>query len=125
MADIRPSIVRAEERRVALATAGMQREEAYADDERWLGFVRTDADIEGGCHHHGERDSFIYVLRGSISIDFGPGGRDRITAHPGDFIFNPARMVHREITGHEPGELIVLRLGPGPQVVNVEGPDPG
>jgi uncharacterized RmlC-like cupin family protein len=125
MADIRPSIVRAEERRVAPATAGMQREEAYADDERWLGFVRTDPDIEGGWHHHGERDSYIYVLRGSISIDFGPRGRDRITAHPGDFIFNPARMVHREITGHEPGELIVMRLGPGPQVVNLEGPDPG
>jgi len=98
----------------------MQREEAFSDDERWLGFVRTDASIEGGWHHHGERDSYIYVLRGTVSIGFGPGGRDRLTAHPGDFIFNPARMVHREV----PGELIVMRLGPGSQVVNVEGPDP-
>jgi uncharacterized RmlC-like cupin family protein len=123
MPDARPSVVRAKERRVAPATAGMQREEAYSDDERWLGFVRTDPGIEGGWHHHGERDSYIYVLRGSISIDFGPGGRDRLAARPGDFIFNPARMVHREVTGSEPGELIVVRLGPGPQVVNVEGPD--
>jgi uncharacterized RmlC-like cupin family protein len=118
-----PSLVRAEERRVAPATAGMQREEAFADEERWLGFVRTDPGIEGGWHHHGERDSYIYVLRGTIHIDFGPRGRDRITAHPGDFIFNPARMIHREVTGSEPGELIVVRLGPGPQVINVEGPD--
>jgi uncharacterized RmlC-like cupin family protein len=124
MANVRPSIVRAAERRVAPATAGMQREEAFAEDERWLGFVRTDAGIEGGWHHHGERDSYIYVLRGTISIDFGPGGRNRITAQSGDFIFNPAHFVHREVTGHEPGELIVMRLGPGPQVINVEGPDP-
>ncbi len=75
----------------------MQREEAFSDDERWLGFVRTDASIEGGWQHHGERDSYIYVLRGTVSIGFGPGGRDRLTAHPGDFIFNPARMVHREV----------------------------
>lgn len=123
MAEV-PCIVRAAERRVAPPTAGMQREEAFADDERWLGFVRTDPDIEGGWHHHGERDSYIYVLRGTIHIDFGPGGRDRITAHSGDFIFNPARVVHREVTGSEPGELIVVRLGSGPHVVNVGGPDP-
>jgi hypothetical protein len=31
---------------------------------------------------------------------------------------------NRGITGPEPGEMIVTRLGSGPQVVNVDGPDP-
>ena len=91
----RPAVVRAEERRVAPATAGMQREEAFSDDERWLGFVRTDADIEGGWHHHGERDSYIHVLQGTVSIDFGPGGRDRLTARPGCALAGLIRLARR------------------------------
>jgi uncharacterized RmlC-like cupin family protein len=42
----------------------------------------------------------------------------------GDFIFNPARVVHREITApEEPAEFFVVRVGTGPQNVNVDGPD--
>jgi hypothetical protein len=39
-------------------------------------------------------------------------------------IFNPARMVHRETTGDEPAEVFLVRVGTGPQTVNVDGPDP-
>ncbi|HEX5827774.1 MAG TPA: hypothetical protein VFY23_09660 [Candidatus Limnocylindrales bacterium] len=46
-------------------------------------------------------------------------------ASAGDFIFNPARMVHREITAPgEQAEFFVVRVGSGPQNVNVDGPDP-
>lgn len=39
--------------------------------------------------------------------------------------FVPAGVVHRETTGPEgPGEAFVLRVGTGPQNVNVDGPDP-
>jgi hypothetical protein len=38
----------------------------------------------------------------------------------------PAGVVHRETTGPErPGEAFVLRIGTGPQNVNVDGPEPG
>lgn len=94
-------------------------------DDRWVGWVRTEAALAGGWHHHGDRDSYIYVLRGALAIEFGPGGRERIEAGAGDFIFNPARMVHREITAPgDPAELFVVRVGPGPQNVNVDGTDP-
>jgi uncharacterized RmlC-like cupin family protein len=66
------------------------------------------------------------VLRGAVTVEFGPGGAERVTAVAGDFIFNPANMVHREITSaEEPAEFFVVRIGPGPQTVNVDGPEPG
>ena len=105
-------------------TPGMERREVFDHLDRWVGWVRTDAGLAGGWHHHGDRDSYIYVLRGRVRIEYGPGGRDEVRAAAGDFVFNPARMVHREITEpDEPAEFFVVRVGSGPQNVNVDGPD--
>lgn len=107
------------------ATAGMDRRQLLDHEDRWIGWVRTDAGIAGGWHHHGDRDSYVYILRGAVTIEYGPGGRDRIMATAGDLIFNPRGLVHREITGPgEPAELLVVRIGPGPLNINVDGPDP-
>jgi uncharacterized RmlC-like cupin family protein len=106
-------------------TAGMDRREVVADGERWVGWLRTEPGLSGGWHTHGERDSYIYMISGEMRIDFGPGGRESVTAKAGDFIVNPAGMVHRETTGPgDPAEAMVVRVGPGPLTVNVEGPDP-
>jgi uncharacterized RmlC-like cupin family protein len=106
-------------------TSGMDRREILDDGDRWLGWLRTDAGLAGGWHHHGDRDSYIYVISGSIAIDFGPGGRDRVEANAGDVVVNPKAVVHREVTGpDEPVTAFVVRVGPGPLTVNVEGPDP-
>ncbi len=105
-------------------TPGMDRRQLLDQEGCWVGWVRTDAGLAGGWHHHGARDSYIYVLRGTVTIEYGPAGGERVTAVAGDFIFNPARMVHREITApDEPAELFVVRVGTGPQNVNVDGPD--
>ena len=86
--------------------------------------MRSDEGFAGGWHHHGDRDSYIYVLRGRVTIEYGPVGREAVSAAAGDFIFNPAGMVHREITAPgEPAEFFVVRVGSGPQNVNVDGPD--
>jgi uncharacterized RmlC-like cupin family protein len=106
-------------------TAGMDRRQVFDDGERWVGWLRTEPGLSGGWHTHGERDSYIYLIRGEMRIDFGPGGRKSVTARAGDFIVNPAGMVHRETTGPgDPAEAVVVRVGPGPLTVNVEGPDP-
>lgn len=105
-------------------TSGMDRRVVFADDAAWVGWVRTEPGIAGGWHHHGEHDSYIYVIRGSIIIEFGPGGRERVEAGEGDVIRNPARMIHREITpAGAPVEALVVRVGSGPLNVNVDGPD--
>ena len=98
-------------------TAGMDRRQLIDRDGAWAGWLRTEPQLAGGWHHHGDRDSYIFVARGTIAIEFGPGGR-------GDFVYNPARMIHREVTGDEPVEAFVLRVGQGPLNVNVDGPDP-
>jgi uncharacterized RmlC-like cupin family protein len=51
-----------------------------------------------------------------VTIQYGPTGREQATAAAGNFIFCPARMVHREITApDEPAEFFVVRVGTGPQ----------
>jgi uncharacterized RmlC-like cupin family protein len=102
----------------------MDRRQLLDAGERWFGYVRTEARMAGGWHTHGERDSYIYMVSGSIHVDYGPGGRKRVTARAGDLVVNPAHMVHREVTDDEAAELFVVRVGPGPLNVNVDGPDP-
>ncbi len=127
MDQARPIVIRASGGEVAPgpSTSGMERRGIMDEGGAWVGWVRAEAGLAGGWHHHGDRDSYIYVLGGAVTIEFGPGGRDEVKAMAGDFIFTPARMVHREITGSdEQAEFFVVRVGTGPQNVNVAGPDP-
>jgi uncharacterized RmlC-like cupin family protein len=122
----RPFVIRAGQGQAGPSTPGMERLTLLERPDAWAGWVWTDAGVAGGWHHHGGHDSYIYLLRGSITIDFGPGGRESVTAGPGDFIFNPANLVHRETTHpDQDAEVFVVRVGGGPHLVNVEGPDPG
>ncbi len=105
-------------------TPGMDRRELLDHDDRWVGWVRTDPGVAGGWHHHGDRDSYVYVLNGRVIIEYGPVGQDRMEGAAGDLIFNPRRVVHREITPpDEPAEVLVVRIGPGPLNINVDRPD--
>ncbi|HJP87552.1 MAG TPA: cupin domain-containing protein [Candidatus Limnocylindrales bacterium] len=105
-------------------TPGMDRRQLLQGEGYWVGWVRTDAGMAGGWHHHGEHDSHIYVLRGAITIEYGPAGLEHVTAAAGDYIFNPAGIVHREITAPDDvAEMFVVRIGRGAQTVNVEGPE--
>lgn len=126
MDDRRPIVVRSADALPSPgpATAGMERREILVDGDRWIGWVKTDAGMAGGWHHHAERDSYVYVISGSIDVEFGPGGNERVTGRPGDVIVNPRGVIHREVTGSDgPAELLVMRVGPGPLTVNVEGPE--
>lgn len=103
----------------------MERRQLFERNGRWAGWIRTDAGVAGGWHHHGQHDSYIYILRGSLTIDYGPGGRESVLVTAGDFIFNPAGIVHRETTSPDGDvEAFLVRVGDGPQLVNVDGPEP-
>lgn len=105
------------------ATAGMVREKALDEAGAWVGIVRTAPQRPSGWHHHGEHDTFVYVQSGAIEFEFGPGGREQVEAGPGDFVHVPAGVVHREVNpAGEEGSLILVRVGSGPPVVNVDGP---
>ena len=89
----------------------------------WAGFARTDAGMVSGWHHHGDYESAIYVLTGSLRVEFGSGGEESIDAGPGDFVFVGEGVVHRESNpSAEEATFIVVRAEEGEPVVNVEGP---
>lgn len=118
-------IVRREVDRAAegLATAGMSRFEAFDDGDRWVGYTTTTPGVMSGWHHHGEHDTYFYMIRGSIDLEFGAEGQERVTARAGDFVCVPAGAIHREGTpSGEAGEAVVVRVGKGPTVFNVDGP---
>jgi uncharacterized RmlC-like cupin family protein len=106
-------------------TAGMMREQAIAIPGMWAGLVKTEAHETTGWHHHADYDTSIYVVSGSLRMESGPGGSQLVEAGPGDFLHVPKGAIHREGNpGDEESQLVVVRAGHGPAVVNVDGPAP-
>lgn len=104
-------------------TPGMVREEAIVLDDVWSGRALTEPGATSGWHHHGEHDTVVYVVRGAFRVESASGVVD---GRAGDFVHVPAHTVHRESnpTG-EPAEVVLVRRGSGPVVVNVDGPATG
>ena len=60
-----------------------------------------------------------------MMVEFGPGGSELVEVGEGDFIYIPARLIHRESVAAEGGEGALVRVGGvGATVFNVQGPDP-
>ena len=115
--------IRPGDRDPADPTSGMVREQAIAIDGLWSGFVRTDPGMVSGWHHHGEHDTSIFVVEGSMRVEFGPSGAEAIDAVAGDFVHVPRHVVHREANlGGTTSHLVVTRAGQGVTTVNVDGP---
>jgi uncharacterized RmlC-like cupin family protein len=114
------------ERTVGAATPGMVREQAFATDGLWAGYVRTAAGMVSGWHHHGAYETTIYVLSGRLSMEFGPEGGRTLEAGPGDFLYVAPGAIHREGNPTDAeSQIIVVRSGSGEPVFNVEGPERG
>ena len=106
-------------------TPGMRREQAISVDGLWAGLVHTDPGAASGWHHHGQHETSLYVVSGTLRMSFGPGGLEQLDAGPGEFVHIPAGTVHRE--ANPTGEMslaVIARAGRGAPTVNVEGPDP-
>ena len=107
-------------------TPGMRREQAIETEGMWAGFASVEAGVVSGWHHHGDYESAIYVLAGGLTMEFGPGGAESLSAGPGDFVLVEREAVHREINlGDVSCDAIVVRAGTGAAVINVDGPEPG
>ena len=112
------------DRKAGPPTPGMYRQQAFATDDVWAGFARTEPGTESGWHHHGEFESVIYVLTGSLRMESGVGGLNIVEAGPGDFMLVPKGVVHREGNpSEEPADIVVVRAGRGESTFNVEGPE--
>lgn len=118
-------VIRPADRTDTPQTAGMTREEAVIGSGFWSGFATAEPGSVSGWHH-GDHDSVIYVAAGTFRVAFGAGGGKVVDAAAGDFMLIPKGVVHREENpGEEPSELVVVRVGTGDPVFNVDGPEPG
>jgi uncharacterized RmlC-like cupin family protein len=122
MASVR--LMRAEDRqRETTLTPGMTREEAFSNSAMWSGYVHTAAGMTSGWHHHDDYDTVVYVVSGALRMESGAGGKETVEAKPGDFVFVPKHTIHRESNpSKEEGGVVVVRVGSGRPVVNVDGP---
>ncbi len=101
-------------------TPGMQRFEAVVLDDVWSGLMRAEPGSTSDWHHHGEHDTVAYVVRGAFRVETATGV---VQGDPGDFVHVPAHTVHRETNPTpETSEVVLVRRGTGPVVVDAEGP---
>lgn len=123
----RPEVITGQELQnpPAEQSASMQRGQAFAHDGIWAGFAVLPAGASTGWHHHGDYATYASITSGAMTVEFGPGGSELVEIGKGDFIYIPARLLHRESVAAEGGAGVVVRVGGvGATVFNIERPDP-
>jgi uncharacterized RmlC-like cupin family protein len=112
-------------------TPGMSRAAAITHaktgaSKLWAGTVVVQPNAKTGAHHHGELESVLYVLRGRARMRWGDHLEFVDEAGPGDFIYVPPYVPHQEMNASttEPVEVVVVRSGQEPIVVNLDIPSP-
>jgi uncharacterized RmlC-like cupin family protein len=110
------------------APPGSERRHLHDPDGRWVGWagwIENGAGDVSDWHHHATNDTHVYVLQGSVTVEFGSGGSERIVAGAGDFFIVPANTIHRELTSQDSDlEAFVIRVGGEPEEVGAGGPEP-
>jgi uncharacterized RmlC-like cupin family protein len=107
-------------------TEGMMRFEALSSrhggtQKIWLGENHVGAQMRSGDHHHGEAETGIYVVSGHPVFVFVEDGEERrVETNPGDYIFVPPYVPHREENPHsEPAVVVLARSTQEAIVVNL------
>jgi uncharacterized RmlC-like cupin family protein len=111
--------------REAQGTPELTRRVAFEADGHWFGHVEAAPQAMSGWHHHADNVTVGYVLKGKVTLEFGPGGHERVEVNEGEYFEVPKHVVHREGNlSTEAAEAILTRVGEAPVVVPVDGPDP-
>jgi uncharacterized RmlC-like cupin family protein len=126
MSKSRPVVVHRPEQAVpAPAMSGPERRQQFEREGRWADWITNDAGDVSDWHHHAANETYVYISRGSVTIEFGPGGAESVVARAGDFFIVPSQTIHREITGQDADlEAFIIRVGGVPEHATVDGPDP-
>jgi uncharacterized RmlC-like cupin family protein len=110
-------------------SAGMRRFAALSGrsvgtEKLWMGETRVAPNTVSANHHHGDSETAIYVRSGHPEFVFHDGEREvRIATKPGDYIFVPPRVPHREENPDPttPAEIVIARSTQEAIVVNLPG----
>jgi uncharacterized RmlC-like cupin family protein len=110
-------------------TEGMRRlaavsGELVGSEAIWMGETRVAPATASEDHHHGESETAIYVVSGNPAFVFHDGTEEvRLTTEPGDYIFVPPYVPHREENPDpdEPAVVVIARSTQEAIVVNLPG----
>jgi uncharacterized RmlC-like cupin family protein len=101
---------------VSGATAGSSR--------LWMGQTHVAPATRSTDHHHGASETAIYVVSGTPSFVFLEDGRERrIDARPGDYVFVPPYVPHREENPDPSQEAVVVIARSTQEAIVVNLPD--
>jgi uncharacterized RmlC-like cupin family protein len=108
-------------------TAGMQRFAAITgasvgSEKVWMGETYVSPSTASGNHHHGESETAIFVRNGHPEFVFHDGVQEvRIATAPGDYIFVPPYVPHREENPdpENPAVIVIARSTQEAIVVNL------
>jgi uncharacterized RmlC-like cupin family protein len=112
-------------------TSGMIRSAAISGDltgarSLWMGRTELPPGVSSGDHHHGESETGIYVVAGTpvfICRDPATGELVRLETKPGDYVWVPPYVPHRE-ENPSPDETAVVVIARSTQeaiVINLDG----
>ncbi|HLH45725.1 MAG TPA: cupin domain-containing protein, partial [Acidimicrobiales bacterium] len=115
---------------------GMERREAISgarggSSALWMGQARVAPGSRSADHHHGRSETGIYVAAGHPVFVFLEDGRERrLETAPGDYVFVPPWVPHREENpAGEEAVVVLARTTQEAIVVNLPGldaaPEPG
>lgn len=116
-------------------TTGMRRREAISGKtvgarSLWMGQTHVPASTSSGNHHHGASETAIYVVAGHpvfvfLNVEGDDPVETRVETSPGDYVFVPPYVPHREENPDPSVEALVViaRTTQEAIVVNLEGLD--
>lgn len=88
-----------------------------------VGFTRLAPGAVTPWHHHGDCNFFGFVVQGTVTLEFGHGGRQSEQISEGRFLRIPPRLVHRD--ANRTGETVLIAtacVGEKPTSVLVDAP---
>lgn len=85
-------------------STGMHRAAAVSGElvgarDLWMGRAVVSPETSSGNHHHGHSETAIYVVSGTpcfVFRDPDSGDEVRLATNPGDYVFVPPYVPHRE-----------------------------
>jgi uncharacterized RmlC-like cupin family protein len=110
-------------------TPGMRRVEAISgasvgSSALWMGQTHVAPATRSANHHHGKSETGIYVASGHPEFVFLDGDDEtRLRAGPGDYIYVPPWVPHREENPDPDNEAVVILARTTQEAIVVNLPD--
>jgi uncharacterized RmlC-like cupin family protein len=110
-------------------TPGMRRVEALSgasvgSSALWMGQTHVEPATASANHHHGRSETGIYVAAGRPHFVFLDGPEEtRLVAGPGDYVYVPPWVPHREENPDPDHEAVVILARTTQQAIVVNVPD--